>query len=734
MTTTYDETPLLMADSAKECLEWSDKILERTGCYSGIRSLDAKQADPLAYESLHTQLRAAVIQAKEMARRVTASSAVREEGEFVVTLYTLEGDAIVLSTGIMLHVHTTSRFIKWMIANDYERDPGIMPGDIFSNNDPFIGDVHPADVMDVMPLFSDGNQIGWVGAVSHVPDVGGVEPGGECGMLADRFGEGLFVSAEKIGSNGALHRTHLIRLERNLRKPVYWILDEKAKVGACLEVAAKVAEIIEKYGLEYYLRATRELIEENRRGHLERVRTMMVPGRYRGVTHYTSLLKDQTGVVPEARHDLLYALPLEMTIDAKGIMRLDFEGTPEPGPHTANCTEAAMDGGLFITLTQLMDFDKANHGAWLSTDLVLPEGTLVNPLDEKCATSTAWGVLIPAFALFQRLCSRGFFSRGFREEVFLGGGATPFQEAGGFDHYGERFGAGNFEDAACSSGARGIMDGIDVGYTGWNPEGDMGSIEQWELEFPFLYLGRRNLIDSGGSGKYRGGVYFAPVVKVHRSDRVSIATKESPGRAFDNGGIFGGYPAANAHRHYAIRANDLQERIANRQPLPHGITETGETVDILEQVAGEVEVVQGHYATSLFKHDDVYAHMYSSGGGYGDPLERDPSGVAKDVQDGKVSRRAAETVYGAVFGEVGLDSYSIDVDATEQRRQDLRDSRRSRAVPVRDWIDSERARVEAGRFIDPVKEMYRSVGRVSPKFAEDYGQFWSLKAPWEGWE
>jgi acetone carboxylase, alpha subunit len=728
---TIEATPLIHAPTAKACLEKSERLLAETGHYSGLTRLEARENDPLRYESLHAQLRSAVVAARETARRISASPAIREQAEFVVTLYTLEGDAIVLSTGIMVHVHTVSRFIKWMIRNDYETDPGVAPGDIFGNNDSFIGDVQPADMMDVIPLHVDGRLIGWIGAVSHVLDIGGVEPGGEVAIVSDRFGEGMFVTAEKIGSNDDLRRDYLIRCEKNLRMPIYWILDEKAKVSACQEVREKVLEMIERFGVDYYLRATREFIEENRRGHLERVKTTLVPGTYRGVSHYASLYEGQPGVLVKAAVDLLYALPLEMIVDADGRMRLDFDGAPGSGPHSANCTEAAMDGGLFITLTQLMDFDgKVNHGAWLGTDLVLPPGSLVNPTDETSATSTSWAVLIPAFALFQRLVSRGFFARGFREEIFLGGAATPFMEAGGQSQYGHQFGAGNFECAACGSGARGIMDGIDTGYAGWNPEGDMGSVEVWELEFPLLYLGRRNFIDSGGAGRFRGGVTYASVWKVHHSPEVLLSSKEHPGRVFDQSGIFGGYPAPTAQRHYAVRGSNLDALAAERKPLPHGISSDGESIDVVELVEGELEAVDGQYASAVFGEGDLYTHAYSSGGGYGDPLDREPQLVAQDVADDIVSPRAARAVYGVVLVGAETGEPTVDEDETALLREDLRRRRAAAAMPTREWIESERGRVARGDFIPPVREMYASAMRLSPRIAAELREFWSLDADW----
>ena len=116
----------------REMLERSESRLAETGCYDGITDLALKAEDPLKYESLHTRLRSTVVSARETSKRISASPGIREVGECVVGLYTPEGDSVVFSFGIMVHVHTMSRFIKWMVRNDYQDDPGIRHGDIFA--------------------------------------------------------------------------------------------------------------------------------------------------------------------------------------------------------------------------------------------------------------------------------------------------------------------------------------------------------------------------------------------------------------------------------------------------------------------------------------------------------------------------------------------------------------------------------------------------------------------------
>lgn len=713
---------LNLQDSLKE----NERKLEETGCYAGLEELRLRQEDPMAYESLHIKLRSMVVSAREMARRISASPGVREVGESVVALYTPEGDAIALSTGIMVHVHTASRFIKWMIQNGYENDPGIRPGDIFANNDAFIGTVQAPDVIDVVPIFHDDELIGWVAAVVHELEVGGITPGGDVALAQERYTEGLFVCAEKVGENDQLRRDYLIRLERNLRMPLYWVLDEKAKVAACLEVRDQVRELVNEIGLEYYKQATREFIEEGRRAQLARVRQLTVPGRYRGHTFFGHVTEGKQGVLPLGNKNWLYAIPLEMEITAEGELRLDFEGTNSWGYHSMNCTPAGMDGGMFVTLTQHMNFDgKVNDGAWLATDLKLPPGTWTNPQEESAATATSWALLLPAFGCFQRLLSRGFLGRGFKEEVFVGQVNSPMIEMGGQNQYGNKFGIALFECAAAGSGALAIKDGLDTAYVGWNPESDMGNMEVWEQDMPMLYLGRSISPNSGGFGRYRGGTGFESLWLVTRTPQLIAATSEHSSRVFDNAGMCGGYPAPTVQRHYAARNTNLANTTRQREPLPHSLGGDPHQTDIDKLVAGEISEVEGPYLAEPLRDGDMFAHSYNGGGGYGDPIERDPAAVARDVANGYVTAAAAEAVYGVVV-EPSKDSYSADLDKTQARRQRIRADRKAGAVPVRQWIERERDRVRNGRLAPEVKEMYRDSMALSARFANEFRQFWGL--------
>jgi acetone carboxylase, alpha subunit len=616
-----------------------------------------------------------------------------------------------------------------MIKQGYEADPGINPGDIFANNDAFIGTVQVPDVMDVVPIYYEGTLVGWAGAVCHELESGGITPGGDVCLAQERYTEGLFVCAEKIGTNDSIRRDYVIRCERNLRMPIYWVLDEKAKVASCIDMREAVKGLIGEIGLDYWMRVSKEFIEEGRRGQLARTRQLTVPGIYRGHTFYGHVTEGKPGFQPLGDPNWLYNIPIEMEITLDGTIKLDFEGTQPWGYHSMNCTPAGMDGGMFVTLTQHMNYEGlVNDGAWMGTQLKLPYGTWTNPDNEKCATATSWALLLPAYGVFQRLLSRGFLGRGFVEEIFVGQVNSPMIEMGGESQYGTQFGMAHFECAAAGSGALAIKDGLDTAYVGWNPESDMGNIEIWEQNMPMLYIGRSIVPNSGGSGKYRGGCSFMSTWLINKTPHLRLVTSEHSSRVFDNAGMCGGYPAPTCQMHRVVRNTNINELTAARLPIPHATGTDPHRSDLEKLVMGDHLTDEGPYISAPHKSGDIFTHSYNGGGGYGDVLERDPIKTAWDVENGFLTAEAARNVFGIVVREnLDTDEMEADLAATAVAREELRRERVRRAVPVEQWMAQESARIREQTFAFEVRRMYASAMRLSPRFSDEFRDFWGLE-------
>jgi acetone carboxylase alpha subunit len=193
----------------------------------------------------------------------------------------------------------------------------------------------------------------------------------------------------------------------------------------------------------------------------------------------------------------------------------------------------------------------------------------------------------------------------------------------------------------------------------------------------------------------------------------------------------GGYPAPTIQYHYALkgaRLDDLLEKYAKipRRPEVGGIGDA-----ILEELGrdGKLEVIEGAYLGAL-EHGDLFSHSYNAGGGFGDPLDRDPQAVEADASRGLVSAAASKKIDGVVLQEVD-GAPRVDHERTAARREQIRTERLARSVPVSEWLERERRRVEMGGFCDAVSAMYRECRELSPRWWSEFTGFWGLPAEFE---
>lgn len=705
--------------SLQEKLDASEKLFATTGHYQGLKQLAVHDEYPLKLEAFHSRVLSTMISVRDTVKYIASSPAVRDFEEFVIGLYTPEGDAIALSTGIMVHVHTLSEFIKFMIRNGYEDDPKIRPGDIFENNEAWAGGVHTPDVMTCIPVFEGDELIAWVGAVTHELESGTYEGPGMSVFAPDRYGEGLHISAEKVGENDHFRKDYLIRLKMNLRNANWWSLDDKSKLSGCLMVRDALKKIIQTFGLDYYQAATRELIEEGRRNFIKRVKTTMVPGTYRGVTLPVHKRSHVQYAHPLAKGDFIDFVYNEMKVTAAGTFELDFEGSTGWSFHPFNCAVGPMNGGFWITLTQLLAYDgRVNDGAYLAVKQFLPEGSIVNANYGGAATSLAWWTLIPIFANVWRMIGMSWFARGFAEEIVM---STPTCMAGvaGFDQYGNATGYQNFEMAGESFGARGVADGMDCGSPIWNSEGIQGDAEVWEMTGPNVYLCRSFSQDHQATGRFRGGNAWESLWMIKGSRLVNVTLTGSGacnGGVFHKG-LFGGYPAPGWKCLWAAGTN-LKEIIEMGGQLPAGINEAEQMlrdgrIKAREWYCGPLN----QWSPNLADHD-LFGVVYQGGCGYGDPLLRDVRAIEKDIANQLVSESFARTAYG----------YAGSPVETEKLRADMRKARLERSVPAEQWWGAERDRAARGDVTAVVAHTYARSAKLSTKLRDLYTQFWQLQS------
>ena len=282
-------------------------------------------------------------------------------------------------------------------------------------------------------------------------------------------------------------------------------------------------------------------------------RTMLIPGKYRQASFVDVPFKN-LDLPFFAKINTIIHTPSEITVHKDAKLEIDFEGANRWGWHPFNATPVSITSGIWVMLSQtLVPNDRINDGAYYASKFGIPYGSWFNPDDIRSAHSNTWHALVAAWSPLWRGLSRAYFGRGYLEEVNAGNAHTSnWLMGGGYDQYGELSAMNSFETSACGVGASAVQDGISHTAALWNPEGDMGDMEIWELQEPLLFLGRQILPGSGGAGKYRGGNGW-------QSLRMGWGAKEwtmfvaGAGVMATDCGLMGGYPASAGYRFQPIK-------------------------------------------------------------------------------------------------------------------------------------------------------------------------------------
>ncbi|WP_298651634.1 hydantoinase B/oxoprolinase family protein [uncultured Tistrella sp.] len=710
-------------------------LTAKTGHYAGLETLALKQSDPIGYEKMFSKLRGGLVHARETAKKIAASPIVEQEGELCFTLYNAAGDCVLTSTGIIIHVGTMGAAIKYMIENGWETNPGISPGDMFTNNDCSIGNVHPCDIATIVPIFWQDKLVGWVGGVTHVIDTGSVGPGSMSTGQIQRFGDGYQITCRKTGINDVPLRDWLHESQRSVRTTKYWILDERTRIAGCHMIRDLVEEVLEEHGVDHWERFAYEVIEEGRRGLQSRVKAMTIPGTYRKVAFVDVPYAHEDIGCPSAfaKIDSIMHAPVEMTINADASWRLDFEGASRWGWHTYNANQVAFTSGIWVMMTQtLVPTERINDGAYYGTKFRLPKGTWMNPDDRRTGHAYAWHFLVSSWSALWRGVSTAYYGRGYLEEVNAGNGNTSnWLQGGGINQDGEVHAVNSFETAATGTGASAIRDGLNHAAAIWNPEGDMGDMEIWELAEPLIYLGRNVKANSGGYGKYRGGCGFETLRMVWKAEDWTMYFMGN-GYMVSDWGLMGGYPSATGYR-FEAHDTGIARRIAAGEPLPFGADLDPDHPEYETRIDRSARVKRDHQAMTteaVFENHDLYLNYIRGGPGFGDPLDRDPAAIEQDLNERALLPRYAASVHGAVATKVAGGRWQVDREATARRRAEIRRERIARSRPTRAWMAEERERILAKEASLPVRHMYATSFGLSGKFLDQFRSFWDLPADW----
>ena len=573
--------------------------------------------------------------------------------------------------------------VKWILENRAE-NPGIRDGDMFLANDPWIGAAHQMDVMLICPVFWKGELFCWVTNCLHQYDVGGITPGSFCPSAKSAFDEGILIPPIKIIENGEIRKDIEDLYLRSSRKPALVALDFRAQMAGNMAAKERVLKLIEHYGASTVKGAMRRILTNGEDAFLDKL-SRIPDGSW----------SDRTYIECSGPGDRdVYRV---MVTVHKKHNRLVFEneGTAlQKGG--INATYSGWRGSIMVALNQLLCWDQyfSVGGALRHVDFNPSPGTLnCCTFPSSVSTAPTQAMEISLYPAYNALSKMIYPDSEMRKDVMCIGGTSqwPATIFRGTDQWGEPYGYLLIDPIGGAIGAFSHHDGISTGGQARTPICKMPNIEHTEQDFPLLFVYRTEVADSGGPGKYRGGLSAESCFIPHNTERIVHDTLSSGNAIPTSTGMMGGYPGT-VNRYRFVRDSDILERHARQEMV----------IDIAE-VEGE-DVTLGLRQQDFEQHpSDVYAVLWSAAGGFGDPMERDPALVAEDVRNNTVTVTSARAIYGVV-----VDSDTAEADAAATR--DLRESTRRKRVTTGGKV----AKKIAGEILMELSEnlQIRSTGSV----------------------
>jgi N-methylhydantoinase B/oxoprolinase/acetone carboxylase alpha subunit len=718
----------------KQQLAMNDKLFKDTGHMFGLTKMKRKQADPGTYEAAWHILLNVCNTGWVVGCKVSSSPAAVEGGDAVWVLHLPTGEAVCTSRGIISHPGLLSQLIRSYIENDYEVNPGFRPGDIFENNDPHYGGLHSPDFQTTIPIFYRGELIGWASSVSHVMDAGMVLPGSIGFLNPDCFSDGVPITMERVGENDA-HYPWYDRLMRSRTRQPEWVIgDARGRLAGCLTIRDRVIKMIEKYGVDFFKDVTREFIEDSRRYAVSRIKTQTVPGRIRKSNFKDLAMRGKRVIKPEQDVDIIFNEPMEIVISGSGKTRFSMRGASGWVPFGENITPKALISAMMNGFSHMVGFDMFNWGSAAAWELETPPpGSWGNPFPVNyfASSGVAWAPAVLWLGSLYESLGRLYWARGFIEEVAAGPGTTMCGEFAGVNQYGLYSVGMTLEQASNGVPARGMGDGENSAWSIYTPIADFGNAEVNELFYPIMYLGRNAWPDSGGYGKFRGGLGHTAVWLVKGTPGIEYmcACAGLRSKILSNHGMFGAYPKFPDRGGYASKTN-VKELIDGQQPLVHAIGDP-EHPDLVKNIKAEIMLpneIAPFVSKALLHEYDVIVNPITGAEALGDPIERSPALVKGDLDNAWTRPREAESIYGVVatYSEATRE-WTVDEAATDAKRAAIRAARKERGVPFKQWWQEERKKVlNKEQMAPPVLDMWRSSMQLSPDYGKELKQFWNL--------
>ena len=584
--------------------------------------------DPISFELFKNAIFSIADEMALTVFRTTYSGVLKDNMDFSTGF--ADADGRLAAQGLTLPGHLGSVPTAMQSIMTHFRDD-MAPGDVFIMNDPFDGGMHLPDIFIFKPIYHEGERLAFAATVCHHCDVGGRVAGSNASDSTEIYAEGLRIAPMKLYEAGRINKTIMTFIERNVRLPVQLFGDLRAQLAACHIAEKQFAELVSRFGVaetKHYMQETIDYAER-----LTRAALSDLPD---GEWSFEDWIDDD-GVD--------YGKPIRLFVTIKKTgdrMLVDWTGTSPQVKgainNTLSYTKAASYTGIRSVLPPGIP---NNEGVFRAIEVICPPGTVGNGvLPAACAARGLTGFRMTD-------CMFGALAMMLPDKVKAAGdGGNTGISIGGWTAERKPF---IYVDFTCGAwGARPWADGLD-GNSHMFANMASHSIEVTEAEHPIQLLCYEFVPDKAGAGKFRGGVPFRRDYKLTEDEAtLQVRSDRRTHRPF---GLYGGSPGAPS-------SNTMNPDTAPRD------LESKFTVTI--------------------KKGDVFRHVLAGAGGWGDPLDRDPAAVLRDVRNELLSPARAAGDYGVV---IDTSKWAVDAAATKMAQARIRPERGWSAVPKVQWHD-----------------------------------------------
>lgn len=552
-------------------------------------------------------------------RRTSFSEAVREGEDLSASIYDREGSMIGHANYAPSHLGTSPTAVAAVRAA--YPDSVMRPGDAFLLNDPAMNSGHLPDLYSIAPVFHRDRVAGFTVVTAHHVDVGGAAPGSQAITgIVDIHQEGLRILPVRYAREGELIEEVLALIAANVRVPDKVIGDLRGQYNANVLGARRMVELIDRHGPDVFEAATTVLLDRSATAMADAIEAIP-DGRYRFVDHLDDCGPDTDPIRAE----------VEISISGRKIL-VDFAGSSGATRSGVNSYYPFTYAYSYHALQSVIAPNlPSNAGCMRPIEVAAPRGSFFNPV----YPTPSGGRAIVARLIVDVVL--GAMSRAIPERVPAAASQLSSSTFGGLDpetgrpfvYYDLTFG---------STGARPGKDACDGMVSGFNTSNI--PIEVQEAAWPIRFETFGYVPDSGGAGRYRGGLGVRrDVTNLSGTCRLTAVHDR---QVIPPWGLHGGLAGAVG----TIRLNPGAE--------------------------GELSL---HSKTIRdIDRGDTVRFQTSGGGGWGDPLDRDPASVLRDVLDGLVSPEPAAALYGVELTPGPVPA--VDPEATAARRRRIRDRRR----------------------------------------------------------